>query len=414
MQYLDEKQFEEILSSLPRPERSQKADAAFYEKLEALAAHKSTQETDRVAEKTTVFEKPRLHFWSFPRFAFAGSFAALLIVFAGTLLAYQASTVRGDILYGWKRAGEKIEIAFAFSADKEIDAHLRFADRRMEEAESLVSLHPSLAWIFDTAFADESAVDLNLEEARNLEFTFADMHGHIKDASRIIEEKISAPEKVEKILEKIEAHTDKHIEKLAALEKRGKRFAKEIIQKAAATEDEYIAAVVEARETAKAAIALKQKIIKIKLALPEETDGIAAKSEKTAAAADRKKAASAEVMEITKLYGKLLPEERKIFEEKIETAREAMQNEKFGKAKGLSRALKQNLLDEIADKKDSYIPGPGFKPGSTMPVRNNSQLEDKTMQFEKPANQPPEKNTYDEQKQRFIRKNYPRTDNWVK
>lgn len=342
MKPLNEQELEKLLKTLPKFERSAKAEAKFFKKLDAMAQEKKVAPFG-LEEKTVWFAWPKL--------ALAGSFAAFILIVGGTFAAYQPTVTRGTFLYPWKQAGERVELAVAFTSLQKVDAHVRFSDRRLSEAENIIAKNPSLAWLAPKVSAHEGELHLDTEEAVYLAETLADMRQEISLASEIVEVKISQPAEVEKALAKIEVAAERHVEVLTKMEEKGEITVKEIVKRIAEEEDEHLAVVVEAREVVKAAEVRKEARVMIQL--KKRTEKEEKHEIKESKLEDRKEQAQQELKEAFEFFEKLPEEKKKDLQEKMERAREALEEGKLGRTKGLSRAI----LNEI-----EHFPGVPVKP----------------------------------------------------
>ncbi|MBI2638009.1 hypothetical protein HYW83_00255 [Candidatus Peregrinibacteria bacterium] len=376
MNPLNENQVEKILGHLPQFERSKKAERVFFEKLHRIAAQKTKIEAAETrSEASGWFSWPRL---SFARLSLAGSLAALVLMTAGTVWAYQPSTTRGHFLYPWKQAAEKIEFAFSRTPLQKIDAHLRFSDRRLSEAENIIAKNPSLAWLAPAARAHEGEIHLETEEEIFLAETLEDMRKEVSAASEIIEVKISKPADARKALEKIEVAAERHVEVLSKIEKKSEEKIKKIVKRIVDEEDEHLAVIVEAREAVKAAEARKESKVTIQFKKREEKEEKRGgdKEKHEAKLENRAEEAKDEFKEVFEFFEKLPEEKKKELQEKMERAREALEEGKFGRTKGLSRAILNDIesAPEFLPKpprklfpnewNPTKVPDPSFKPNS--------------------------------------------------
>lgn len=322
MNPLREESVEKILKQLPVFERSKKAEQVFFEKLH------------RMADLQKVTQPAARNWFAWPRLAFAGSLATLFILVSGTVWAYQSSVTRGHFLYPWKKAVERAELAYASSPLQKVDAHLRFSDRRLDEAHSIIQQNPSLAWLFQTAFAHGDEIHLDTEEEIFLAETLTDMRSEVSQASEIVETAMSKVEDVQNALIKIETATDRHLESLDQLEKQTSKNTQAIVKKIAQEEDDHLASVLDAEDEIEEARGKKLEHVQIKLLKREM------KREQ------RHERAEEELQKALELLGSLPEEEQKDFTEKMERAKEALESGKFGRVKGLSKALKNSMEHE--------------------------------------------------------------------
>lgn len=251
MNPLNQEPLEKMLGQLPRFTRSSAADATFLKKLMAA------QPTVSLSTGRPAAYRPFFQFW--PRFAYAGAFAVFFLLAAGTFAAYQPTVTRGTLLYPWKQAAERVELAAALTPLQEVSAHVRFSDRRMSEAENIVAQNPTLAWALPVARAHGEEVHLETEAAVNLAETFEDMHREILAASEVVETKMDAPDGVEVALAKIEEAMARHVERLAILEENGPENVKAIVKKIEEAQKNHREKVTRARGKAKDAEEKKEK-----------------------------------------------------------------------------------------------------------------------------------------------------------
>lgn len=301
MEPITQEQLESLLLELPRITPGGALDAKFY------AAH--YPETARA---------PRLGIFSWPRLA-ASFIAAIIFLFTGlTALAYRDSVTPESALYGIKRAAEKIELALAFGDQNEIDAHLKFSDRRLNEAENAVKRETKMR-------------------------VLSEMRKAVEESARLTEERIENSEAAEIALAKIESRTEAHVERLNLLMEKFSNDSRDAFERFAGEEDDALARAVEARERATAA--RENKIEKFRVRFMEREDAFLA----TEAAPTEKKRgekAGEEFNKALSMFNALPEEEQEKFEEKIQMAADALKDEKFGRAKGLSWAL-QNRMENL-------------------------------------------------------------------
>ncbi len=340
---------EKILAEMPKFERSRAADELFYTKLYKAAER---------AEQAESVDRGNFFSWlKSPRFAFVGTFAVLLIMASGVFWAYQPSVTYGHSLYGLKRATEKVELAFAFSPLSKVDAHLNFSDRRLEEANSIMGKPSAVAFLLQTAFADEGEVDLTTEEENNLEKTLDDMKSEVDKAAEIIETRVTEPVRARLALERIEQVTDRHIETLAKLEKRVRPpRIKEMVRRISGNEDLRMAIVAEAREDVAQALEKRERNVKLILQIRRER-----MADVKDFIEDRRKEAGQEMQKALQHLETLPLLNQKEFQFKIETVKNAFEKGKFGQAEGLSKAMQKRMLE--------------FKPAPLVPQESAQQLQ---------------------------------------
>lgn len=229
---------EKLLHDLPRFNRSQRADDMFYEKLNGFV-----EDSDESAGFFGLFAR---------RFAFGTVALALVAFFATATVAYRSDVVHGNFLYSLKEYGESMELAFAFSAEDKVNAHIRFSDRRLEEANSIISRYPAGISFIPVAFAENfSAINLNNEDAKNLDLTLSDMHTEIAAALDIAGTFEMEDDTAEKVIAKIETAVERHVQALDGMEKRTEDGTKNIIRKVSDGQKGFAAKVKDVKEKAK-------------------------------------------------------------------------------------------------------------------------------------------------------------------
>ena len=229
---------EKLLHDLPRFNRSQRADDMFYEKLNGF-----TEASDESAGFFGLFVR---------RFAFGTAAMALVAFFATATVAYRSDVVHGNLLYPLKEYGESVELAFAFSAEDKVNAHIRFSDRRLEEANSIISRYPAGMSFIPVAFAENfSAINLNNEDAKNLDLTLSDMHTEIAAALDIAGTSEMEDDTAEKVIAKIETAVERHVQALDGMEKRTGDETKNIIRKVSDGQKGFAPKVKDVKEKAK-------------------------------------------------------------------------------------------------------------------------------------------------------------------
>lgn len=323
MNPLTEEQIEQLLKQLPHYERNSKAEAVFYRKLQASSEG--------------LGEGKKMRFFAWPRFAFATGLVAVLLLTVGTVFAYQPSVTRDNFLYPLKQTAEKIELASAFSEMDKIDAHLRFSDRRLEEAQNIILENPSLSFFVPAALAHEGEVHLSSESAINFADTLADMHMEVSLASEIVETQIVEPYEADQALTRIENATDRHIIVLKKFSDHPAVEVRTIVEDVSGDEDASLAAMVEAHETVKHALAKKDTSVKVQLKMKLRAER----------KAKREDQATEELNQTQKAFDQLTDDQKKEFSKKIDMAKEALANGKFGRTEGLSRALLRQMKKEL-------------------------------------------------------------------
>jgi len=229
---------EKLLHDLPRFNRSQRADDVFYEKLNGFA-----EASDESASFFGLFVR---------RFAFGTVALALVAFFATATVSYRSDVVHGNFLYPLKEYGERVELAFAFSAEGKVNAHIRFSDRRLEEANSIISRYPAGMSFIPVAVASNfSAINLNDEDAKNLDLTLSDMHAEIAAALDVAGTSEMEDDITEKVIAKIETAVERHVQALDGMEKRTGDGTKNIIRKVSDGQKGFAVKVKDVKEKAK-------------------------------------------------------------------------------------------------------------------------------------------------------------------
>lgn len=226
---------EKLLHDLPRFNRSQRADAMFYEKLNNF-------END--SEESVGF------FGLFVRsFAIGAGMAAFVAFIATVSVSYRSDVVHGNFLYPVKEFGEKIELAFAFSDEAKIDSHIKFSDRRLEEADSILSRYPGVMSFIPVARAEiADAVELSAADAEKLDHTLADMHAEIAAAVGIMEASTIETVKAEKIITKIENTVERQTVQLVKMEKRAGKKTQKLIRKVSDGQKDFVVKIKNTKE----------------------------------------------------------------------------------------------------------------------------------------------------------------------
>lgn len=333
---LDDKKLEEMLKSLPQFQMSKQADKKFYAKLNALVKENFSEE-----EAPEALALPS--FFNFPRLAFVGAFASLLLVVGGTVWAYQPSTTRGKLMYPWKQTAEKVELAFAFSDMQKVDAHLKFSDRRLEEAQNIIGQSSSLAFLFKTAFADEGEIELTNEEQKNLEETLEDMRTEVTKASEIVETRLTAPEKAQKAIERIKTASNQHIETLNNLERRAAKEAKTIVRLVADDEDERLATIMQAHEEIKQALEKRERQIKLIINVRRERLSELKNQFNDDLRQRRVEEVRQNFTEAMQRFETMPQNIKQEFTAEMEKAKASLEMGRFGMAEGLSRTIEMRI-----------------------------------------------------------------------
>ncbi len=134
----------------PRPEFRQVAKARL---LSALAAR---------GEKK---ERRRVPFWSWQR-RWAVAIAVVLALFlaGGGTVAASSDSLPGDVLYPVKMATEKVQAFFTFGDEAKANLHIKFAERRIKEIESLAERGRSISQSVLKVMSDETGRAIDLVE----------------------------------------------------------------------------------------------------------------------------------------------------------------------------------------------------------------------------------------------------------
>lgn len=317
---VSEQELENVLRTLPRFTRSEEKEKLFLAALE-----------DRL---TPVVKSSWFAGW----FALRGIACAVVVLVVTAAWSYQPSVTRGHFLYSLKKNIERGELATAFSSVRKIDTHVRFAERRLGEAEYIVDEEPKLAAVISVARAHVGDIHLDAQSTLHLAETLQEMLSEIAIASEIIEKEVELPADIERALNKIEAVTDKQVDRLAQIEKKVSAEVSTIVQVIAREQDEHLASVVEAHEDFKVALEEKKPVMRVKV--------MKAREKKVAAdgrVKDRKTKAAEELQVTLDLYGQLTATQQEPFKEKVSAATSAIAEGKFGRAEGLSRAVYKRL-----------------------------------------------------------------------
>lgn len=315
-------QIEKLLRDLPRYEISQKADSRFYARLTAAA--RSDWDRHRSA---------RGNWLSLGQWALAGSLASFAFLVSGTLWAYQDTVTRGHVMYPWKQTTEKIELATSFGPMSEMDTHLRFSDRRLNEAHVLAGGSPEASALIQRANAASNLQELDSQRAVYLALTLQDMRSSLAAATRIVEASNLGRQRVEQALEKIENAASRHVDKLKQLEKKVAKPMVEILRNVREEEDDQKNIVEQAREEVKESITNKEAPpLKILLFPAPERQ-------------QRRIERAREEFEATKEVIKILPQsDQKRLAPAVETARSALEEGKVGVSRGMSRTVQQEAI----------------------------------------------------------------------
>lgn len=349
---LDDKKLEEMLKSLPQFQMSKKADKMFYAKLNTFV--KENFEEEEAPPARSFFAFPRLAFVKVASFGrinslaslrlgLVGAFASLLLVVGGTVWAYQPSTTRGKLMYPWKQTAEKVELAFAFSNLQKVDAHLKFSDRRLEEAQNIIGKSSSLAFLLKTAFADEGEVELSKEEQKNLEETLEDMRDEVTKASEIVETRLTAPEKAQKAIERIKTASNKHIETLNNLERRAAKEAKELVRLVADNEDERLAALIPAHEEIKQALEKRERQVKLIINVRRERLSELKHQFNDEIRQRRIEMVKEQFSQAMQSFNAMPQTIQQEFANEMEKAKAGLEMGRFGMAQGLSRTIEMRI-----------------------------------------------------------------------
>lgn len=332
-QDLSDEQVEKLLRGLPSFTISARADARFYEALQAKGLPVSTK-------------KNRWTWLSLGKFAALSSMTLVIVAVGGTTLAYSDTVTRGSALYAWKQTGEKIELSFSNGPESEADVHVRFSDRRMHEAENIVAHNPMLGSFVTATFAqdadldgasdttDETPVGLETPESVNLAATLNDMEDEVQKATKIVEENEMEPSTADRVLARVEEASDRHARVMARLEERStNKKIITLINNAGWKQENHIALVVEARQDVQEAIKRKDRKIMVRLSSPFFVDQVIQSGNVTQGF----ESAAAAINTLPQI-------ERGDFEKKLKVAQDAYNAGRVGVALGLTRSLEKKIV----------------------------------------------------------------------
>ncbi|MEK9132263.1 MAG: DUF5667 domain-containing protein, partial [Patescibacteria group bacterium] len=328
---ISEAEMEQILSAMPKQERSREADKAFYAMLEKDVASQYGQEAQPVG----------LSF--FRKFAIGGVLGVFALFLGTVSWAYNPSVTRGHPLYAFKKTLEKVELSLASSPSDEASVHLAFADRRLDEANHMLQDSPNLAWLgisaAKAAWIDN--VQFSSETAKNFALTLLDMDEEITLAADVVGEKIFEPEVAEKVLIEIENKAEARLTALEKLEEKAPSNVKLVVRNFRQEQHHHIARSVEAREEVRIAVETKGK--KVNLAMLKRNS----KEQVTSPVV----IANEELLNTITIFNRLPVQRRDNFEKKIQMAQQALREGKAGRAEGLSRALQRQIEFLLKDEK---------------------------------------------------------------
>lgn len=361
---LNEQQLENLLRKLPRMTRSVQANALFLEKLDERAHGKK--------HASDFFRS----FFAWPRFAWNAAVFMIFLMAATTFAAYQPSVTRGSKLYPWKQAAERIELAFAKTPTQEVNTHLRFGDRRLQEAEHIIQKNPSLAWLVPAARAHGDIDDIHLDTAAAvfLAETLEDMRNEMETAGTIVEAKITEPAAAEQALDKIAAAAQKHVAQLQELEEKTDMNAKKIFRRIRDEEEQQYFLIIAAGEEVKTLRTKQEKKVELKFSKfrkkaaemkrAEDEKKEEKKREKEEAKEEKREEKTERIEE--KREGKKTLQEK--LEQKLEQATEALEENKVGRAEGLINAVEKKLENETRKNEMEKEEKPDKKPEKIKPL----------------------------------------------
>lgn len=338
---LTEQQLETILKNLPRHQRDEQRERLFYAKLQEMSAKKTAHHRAEPKEAVSWFS------FSWRRFSLVGGFALVVLMASTVVLAYQPSVTRTSILYPVKQFGEKIELSFAGTSLEQVDTHLRFSDRRLDEANYMLSDSPSLALFIQTAKADAPATDqgeIDSPQEIALSETLDDMHSEVSQASDILATSNEAAPEVEPRLEKIEKALGHHVEVLNAIQKTHSAKVKKIVNKVIEDQDDKLANVLDAHDRFTTELETQMKKaganpnqVKVAVTFAHQNAKLRREQHMTQA--------QAAVTHIVQEYDKLPPTEKNALTESVSNAQEALTEGHFGVARGLSKKVQRHIKE---------------------------------------------------------------------
>lgn len=348
-QLLDE-QIEKILRSAPKFKRHVEADSAFYAALNKLVE----EEDDPEAEKLT---RAIFGFSWLKRIktSFAGAMIVLAI-FVGTLvMAYQPGVTRGDFLYPVKQVMEKVELVTALSPMSEMTTHLKFADRRLAEAQDIIDGGSgSLSGFVGTAkAASRTDPQLSPEKEQDLTLTLSDMSNEIGLAESIVGEKISEPETAQAALKEIQARAENHLAELERFEQKVPQNTRVVVIKFKNRTNCHIARTVEANEEVNQAFAMQAPRVNLVM-LRLNVINAANSGTTTTDSATVAQRQLQDAMQILNSLQRVPVQHRDALENKIEMAKQALEEGKVGRAEGLSRAM-QNQMKLMMEQQEDLM-----------------------------------------------------------
>lgn len=325
-------QIEDMLRSAPKFRRSEEADKAFYKALHELADAENAEAEQNVAG---------ISWFKRLNFGFVGSLIVFIAIIGTAVMAYQPTVTRGDFLYLVKQTLEEVELAVAFSPMSKMSTHLQFADRRLEEAKNILNESPALAWLVEAAKADDSTDEIKFdsEKEKNFTLTLSDMSNEIGLAENIVGEKIFEPETAQVALQEIQTRAEKHLAELEKFEQKVPQKIKVIVINFKNGTNSHIARTVEANEEVNQAFAVKAprvNLVMLKFNMINMNNG-------TITIPDPAALAQKQLQDAVQIFNSLPMQRRDAFQNKIEMAKEALQEGKVGRAEGLSRAMQNQM-----------------------------------------------------------------------
>lgn len=291
-----DEQLEQLLKALPRFDRNKAADKAM---------HKSLRGSVSWVQWFGVF-----------RVAISGGLAAVFLMTSTTIFAaYQPNVTRGHILYPVKKTVESVELVLSFSPQQKMATHLRFSNRRLKEAQELITLR------------DESTASILTEATLN------EMRTEVLLASQIAQNGIPSLQDVRPALEQLETSVESHVTTLTLMSKQNAKVLHAVLKNSQEMEDEHLSTIVEANEEVKDAVIEKRKKVHFTL-IPVKTSEVRNEYRGEAAHA---------VTTTRIIFNELAPEQQAPLEIKMGRAEEALREGQMGKAQGLSRALQKKM-----------------------------------------------------------------------
>ncbi len=298
-----DEQLEKLLKALPRFERNYTADKAFRKTLRGSVSW--------------------VQWFGVFRVALSGGLAMAFIVTSSSVwAAYQPNVTRGHILYPVKKTAENVELVLSFSPQQKMETHLRFSNRRLREAQELITLR------------DESAASILTEATLN------EMRTEVLLASQIAQSGIFSTQEARPALQQLESSVENHVTTLTRMGTQNARAIREVLKNSQEREDEHLSTIVEANEEVKDAVKEKRQKVHFTL-LPQITPEV------EGAVRNEYRGEAAHAVTTTRIiFNELAPEQQATLEFRMGRAEEALREGQMGRAQGLSRALQKKMGKE--------------------------------------------------------------------